>query len=100
MASVEGTRQESMEQLGQSSKENASLKTELQKTWHENQAMAQEVKSEMLHISLIFLFIFCLLHGASAIHSATLTQCFISIGVVLNFQLTQVVGTLGKIRYR
>ena len=54
MASVEGTRQESMEQLGQSSKENASLKTELQKTWHENQAMAQEVKSEMLHISLIF----------------------------------------------
>ena len=45
MASIEGTRQESMEQLGQSSKENANLKTELQKTWHENQAMSQEVKN-------------------------------------------------------
>ena len=44
MASIEGTRLESMEQLGQSSKENANLKSELQKTWHENQSMAQEVQ--------------------------------------------------------
>jgi len=38
-----------MEQLGQSSKENANLKTELQKTWHENQAMSQEVENKKIN---------------------------------------------------